>query len=86
MKTFILAAVAAVGLSLASFTGQASAHWEYRNVQQWDSCCGHYVVKQERVWVPDCNTVVCNQPCDANTCPVVRHGHYRHVSRGRRCR
>jgi hypothetical protein len=53
MKTFLVGAVAAVGLTLGMAATEASAYWVTRVVQQWDPFLGTFVTVQQRVWVPD---------------------------------
>jgi hypothetical protein len=64
MKTFILAITATMGLSLAGATGQADAHWGYRNCRNWDSSRHCYVTVSERCWVSDC----CDSDCCTSSC------------------
>jgi len=53
MKTFLIGAVAAVGLALGVAASDASAYWVTRTSLQWDPYIGDYVAVQQRVWVPD---------------------------------
>jgi hypothetical protein len=62
MKKLLLAAVAAVGLTIGLAPAQASAAWMVRTAYRWDPVCCRYVAYPERCWVPDC-------------APVYHHGH-----------
>jgi hypothetical protein len=61
VKTFLLAAVAALGLGLGFMPQEASARWVTRTSYRWDPCCCRYVPYTERYWVPDCGGY---DPCD----------------------
>jgi hypothetical protein len=53
VKTFFVAATAAVVLGLGFAPQKASAGWEYHTARRWDPCTCSYVCVQERCWVPD---------------------------------
>jgi hypothetical protein len=52
MKTFLIGAIAAIGLGLIWAPTDASAYWAVRTVQRWDPFAGAYITVQKRVWVP----------------------------------
>src|SRR5262249_41023670 len=52
MKTFLIGAVAAVGLALGVAASDASAYWVTRTSLQWDPYIGDYVAVHRRVGAP----------------------------------
>jgi len=53
VKTFFVAATAAVVLGLGFAPQKASAGWEYHTTRRWDPYTCSYACVQERCWVPD---------------------------------
>lgn len=53
MRTWLLSAMAALGIGLGATASDASAAWVYQTAYRWDPVCRQYVPVPERVWVPD---------------------------------
>jgi hypothetical protein len=53
MRTFLVGAIAALGLSLGTLPGKASAYWAVRTAYRYDPVVAAMVPVSERYWVPD---------------------------------
>lgn len=53
MRTFLLGAVATLGLAFGAIPATASAYWATRTAYRFDPLIGTTVAYQESFWVPD---------------------------------